>query len=118
MDKQNVGIVGSRGFDDYELLKKSVLEAIKPELINMIISGGAVGADTLAEEFAREFSIPVKVFKPNRKKYGYEASHMRNTEIVENSTLILAFWDGHSTGTKDSLVKAERMGIPVILIYF
>ncbi len=41
-----VAIIGSRGFDDYDLLKSKLAEHINE--IECIISGGAKGADSLA----------------------------------------------------------------------
>ena len=65
----NIAIVGGRDFNDYTLLKESVLAYIdmheKPE---NIVSGGAKGADTLAAQFDEEMSIPLLVFKPDYQK--------------------------------------------------
>lgn len=48
----NIGIVGGRDFSDYELLKNEVSKFIDENLtsVNAIVSGGAKGADTLAEK--------------------------------------------------------------------
>ncbi len=39
-----IAIVGSRGFDNYDLLKETILSTWKPYEIELIISGGAIGA--------------------------------------------------------------------------
>ena len=59
----NVGIVGSRSFSDYKLFK----EIIKKLNLNidLIISGGARGADSLAKQYALENNIPIKIFYPD-----------------------------------------------------
>jgi hypothetical protein len=40
----------------------------------------------------------------------------RNTKIVKVADMLIAFWDGKSRGTSDSINKAFRKGIPLILI--
>jgi len=39
-------------------------------------------------------------------------------EIVNNSDILIAFWDGISQGTKDSINKAEIAGKEVVIVYF
>jgi predicted Rossmann fold nucleotide-binding protein DprA/Smf involved in DNA uptake len=45
-----VGVVGSRDFNDYPLMR-STLNTMK---ISHIVSGGSRGADSLAEQYANE----------------------------------------------------------------
>lgn len=109
-----IAIVGSRNFTDKELFDKVVSDIITREGIpNKVISGGACGADTLAFEWARKNKIEFVVFEPNYKKYprkerNWMAPKDRNTTIVENSDLVLAFWDMSSTGTKDTIEKSIK----------
>lgn len=109
-----LAVIGWRGFTDYTLAKKSINEWIS---INgqpaEIISGGARGADSLAERYASEYHIPVQVFKPDWATQGRAAGILRNTDIIAASTHVLAFVSKHSVGTFDSIRKAERAGIPV-----
>ena len=77
----------------------------------VVISGGAAGADALAEEWAIENTIDFQVFKPQHKDFPksirrFAAPHARNTLIAQHNDIILAFWDGPSTGTKDNIDKA------------
>jgi hypothetical protein len=101
-----LAIVGSRTFNDYEMVKT----ALKDLAITEIVSGGAKGADTLAEQYAAENNIPVKVFKPDWAKYGRGAGPVRNKQIVEYADKVIAFWDGESRGTKSSIDLAEKQG--------
>ncbi|MBM3430403.1 MAG: DUF2493 domain-containing protein [Bacteroidetes bacterium] len=110
----NIAIVGSRNFNDKELFEKVMSEVLliegKP---NKVISGGAVGADTLAYEWAIENKIEIVIFKPRhgdfpKKSRNWMAPKERNTRIVENSEIVLAFWDMSSTGTKDTIEKAIK----------
>jgi predicted Rossmann fold nucleotide-binding protein DprA/Smf involved in DNA uptake len=110
---QKIAVVGSRTFRDDRLLAKTLV-ALKPAVV---ISGGAKGADRLAERWARRSGIEVKIFKPDRKKYRHPYHH-RNRLIAEACDVLIAFWDGHSSGTKYTIDYARRMGKPVTVIRF
>lgn len=109
-----IAVVGSRTFHDYSLLR-STLDQIP---IQEIISGGAPGADTLAEKYAHERKIPLIVIRPEWNKYGRSAGLRRNSEIVALADQIVAFWDGTSPGTYDTITKAQKMGKEVHIIRF
>lgn len=100
-----IAVVGSRSFTDYSKLV-NVLNGVSPSLI---ISGGADGADQLAERYARENNIPVQIFLPDWNQYGRAAGPIRNKLIVENADLVIAFWDGSSPGTRSSINLANSM---------
>jgi hypothetical protein len=112
MSALKFGIIGSRNFTDKELFLCKVNEVIALEgMAILVISGGAIGADAMAEEWAIENSIEFQVFKPQHKDFPksisrFAAPHARNTLIAQNSDVIIAFWDGQSTGTKDTIDKA------------
>ena len=99
-----VAVVGSRGFSDYKLLSET-LDKIK---ITLIISGSAKGADTLGEQYAKDNGIETKIFKPDWEKHGKAAGMLRNTDIINEAELVVAFWDGSSKGTLDSINKAKK----------
>lgn len=74
-------VIGSRSFTDYEKLK-SVLSSYH---ITEIISGGAKGADSLAEQYAIENNITLTVFLPNYDKHPPKiAPLIRNEEIIKH----------------------------------
>lgn len=110
-----VAIVGSRTFDDYTLLYNTLKEITNIELI---VSGGARGADSLAESWAKVNKTPVKIFLPNWDKFGKSAGFKRNVQIVENCDLLIAFWDGKSKGTEHSINLAKQMKKDIKIIYF
>lgn len=107
-----VAVIGSRTFNDYELVK----ETLSTFTISLLVSGGAKGADSLGERYANENNIETLIFKPDWKKHGPAAGPLRNTDIVNNADTIIAFWDCESRGTKDSITKAEKLGKEVIII--
>lgn len=115
-----IAIIGSRTFLDYELLSDTIKNYLSENnlIIKSVVSGGAKGADTLAEKFALENTIEMIVFKPDWKRFGKRAGFMRNTLIIENSDIVFAFWDGKSSGTKDSIEKAKSLNKKVIITHY
>jgi len=103
----NLGIVGSRDFNDYDKLKKEILTLYSIDKIKCIVSGGANGADKLGERFAEEFNLKKRIFYPDWNKYGKRAGFIRNKDIVDNSDKLIAFWDGKSKGTKLTIDLAK-----------
>jgi len=110
-----VAVIGSRDFKDYTKLKNTLDSVFFP--ISEIISGGARGADSLAERYAEENYISLKVFRPDWT-IGKHAGFLRNTQIIESCDVVVAFWDGVSKGTLDSIRKAEKIGKRVIKVLF
>lgn len=111
-----LAIVGSRGFDIYAYLSKT-LEIYFPD-IKQIISGGARGADSLGARYAREHEIPLVEFLPDWDRYGKSAGFKRNEQIVDESTALAAYWDGQSHGTKHSINLARNLQKPVIIFLY
>ena len=57
----------------------------------IIISGGAIGSDKMAERYAKIHNIPVLILVPDWKKHGKKAGILRNTDIINESTHVIAF---------------------------
>ncbi len=102
-----VAVIGSRK------ITVSNLGDYLPENVTEIVSGGAVGVDTSAREYAIKNNIKLTEFLPEYNKFGRSAPLRRNITIIENSDLVLAFWDGASRGTKFVIDKCGEMGVPV-----
>lgn len=81
-----------------------------------IVSGGAIGADTYAKEFAIKHNLKLIEFLPDYEKYGRKAPLVRNKLIVENCYCLIAFWDGKSRGTKYTLDYATKLGKPTKIV--
>jgi hypothetical protein len=107
-----VAVIGSRGFNDYEEVKRT-LSQIE---ITLLVSGGAIGADSLGEQYAKENNIETKIFLPDWNKHGKSAGFIRNTDIINEAELVVAFWDGNSRGTLDSINKAKAQNKKVVII--
>lgn len=110
-----LAVVGYRGFHDYEWARKEINTLLEEErkegeTLECIVSGGAKGADTLAERYAEEHCIKMEVYSPDWKKLGKAAGLIRNTDIVERATHVLAFLSEKSRGTPDTIKKAKALG--------
>lgn len=102
-----LGIIGSRTFNNYNLLKLAIQKYFITWDIDLIVSGGANGADKLAEQYATEFNIKVLIHYADWSK-GRGAGFTRNHEIWKDSDVVVAFWDGQSKGTLHSFKLAEQ----------
>jgi YspA, cpYpsA-related SLOG family len=110
-----VAIIGSRSFEDYELLKEVVGKFGRDF---SIVSGGAAGADRLAERYATEFGKAITVFKPDWNRYGRGAGMVRNKQIIAEADAVFAFWDGSSKGTKNSIELAKKADKPIRVVTY
>jgi len=108
-----IAVVGSRTFTNYELVK-NVLDNCNS--ICMIVSGGAIGADSMGEQYAIENGIDKLIIKPQWDKYGKRAGFIRNIDIIEASDEVYAFWDYKSIGTKHSIRLAQMRNKPCHII--
>ena len=88
--------------------------------ITCVISGGARGIDTLAFQTAEALGIRNLQFLPDREKFQgkmiLQAYQERNRQIVDRCDILLAIWDGKSTGTRNTLAYARRLDKPLFLI--
>jgi len=100
-----IAVIGSRNFNNYNKL----CEILSQYEISEIVSGGAKGADSLAERYSKEYNIKITIFYPNWKKFGKSAGPIRNKEIIDYCDHVVAFWDGSSKGTKSSINIANRL---------
>ena len=110
-------ICGGRDFNDYKCFLREII--INHDEIEEIISGGAVGTDSLAERHADYWGIPITIIKPDWKKYGKSAGFIRNQEMIDrHPDIVVAFWDGVSHGTKDTINRAKKAKIKTLIIYY
>lgn len=116
VSNMRLAIVGSREFTNYDLLCREVAKIQETQKIDLIVSGGATGADTLAKKFAAKNRIPLMEFLPDYSRYGRGAPLQRNSLIVQNADWVLAFVTASSKGTWDTIRKAERAKKKTIIV--
>lgn len=112
-----VAVVGSRTFSNRDLLFEKLDELQRVHGgFDLIVSGGATGADALAEEYALARQIEVMVLEADWKRYGRGAGPMRNQEIVKAADVVVAFWNGESRGTANTIEIARRWKKTVVVV--
>ena len=105
-----IAVIGSRN-----LIVKDVGRYL-PENVTEIVSGGARGIDACAREYAKAHGIKLTEFLPEYEKYGRSAPLKRNLQIIDYADLVLAFWDGHSRGTKFVIDNCKKKNKKVTVI--
>lgn len=111
-------VAGSRTFDDYALLEKTMDRLTRKLKTVIVLNGGAEGADRLGEKWAFSRWHTVMNYFADWEKYGKAAGAIRNQEMVANADALCAFWDGKSPGTKDVIAKARKAKLKVRVILF
>ncbi len=108
-----IGFTGSRNITKLTEEMLSVLDKIENN--DIIIHGGAIGADKLIGEWCGLNNIVQEIIKPinpsNRSHYLY-----RNIEIVTKCDKLIVFWDGESRGTKFTMDYAKARNKEIILV--
>lgn len=106
-------IAGTRTYADYKefnAICEHMLSNVKIPVV--IVSGGASGADAMAERYAIEKGYIKKVFKANWELYGNKAGYIRNEMMHDYIARFpkrgcLLFWNGVSRGTAHSFSLAK-----------
>jgi hypothetical protein len=139
-----LGVVGSRDFPDLPLVRGYILDLYELEGAEdhylTIVSGGAKGVDQEAEKVGHELGLHVISYRPLQtargpyiihkwvdgedtgmwggrvfSKFASAAFH-RNGIIVADCSRLVAFWNGYSRGTQDTIKRAESAGRPLEVI--
>lgn len=100
-------IAGPRDYTDKDKVFREIDLFRKKYGINEIVSGGATGVDTLAEEYANLHQIPFQLFPADWEKYGKAAGPIRNQQMAEYGNVLLAF-DRGTKGTKNMIKTARK----------
>lgn len=114
---QTISVVGGRNFEGKHLLN-DVLDTIlsKNRNITRFVSGGAMGTDSLGEEWARRKGLVCKILEPDWNQHGKAAGIIRNESIIKHADFVVAFWNGRSRGTRDSICRSIKTGRKLFVI--
>lgn len=118
---ERVGFVGSRGFENMELVRTRVGKLGRWDVV---VSGaerpidtfpGKRDVDSVAIAEARRLGLRTAVFRVTREQWQRSklAGKDRNWLLVGDCDRVEAFWDGTSNGTAHAVTAALRLGIPV-----
>jgi hypothetical protein len=86
--------------------------------ITEIVSGCAVGADSLGEYYALQNNIPVKKFPAPWDQYGKAAGAIRNHKMAEYADAAVIIWDGVSKGSKHMINQMSLFRKPYYVHVF
>ncbi len=103
-------IAGSRSITDIDI------SSYIPADTKLIISGGANGVDSLAEQYADKKRLSKLILRPRYDLYRRAAPLKRNDKMVDICDKVLIFWDGVSKGTKHTIDYANKIGKPIEII--
>lgn len=117
-------VCGDRDWTDAKLLGRVLDEFVagleEERYWPLLVTGGAPGADTLAEDWACDKGISRCVIMAPWRVYGRRAGPWRNRQMAEwgHVNHVIAFHDYivGSKGTKDMLKVAKKLGITHELI--
>jgi hypothetical protein len=106
-------VCGGRKYSNKQRLWGYLDAVHKSKGIDLIIEGGAGGADKLAKEWALDRGIPVCEFLANWNKHGKKAGPIRNGAMIKfgKPDGVAAFSGGR--GTQDMKRQAMDNGIIV-----
>lgn len=102
-----VMVCGSReGFTDVEVMQ--ALDELfhehsyhPPHMI--VIHGAACGVDTIARRWASIHGAVLEEYPAEWEKHGKAAGYIRNKTMVDSADIVVAFWNGKSKGTYNSI---------------
>ena len=102
-----IAIIGSRGItiDNIDFFVKDFVKDG-----DEIVSGGALGVDLCAREYAKSRNLKITEFLPDYKLYGKAAPIVRNRQIVDYADKIIVIWDGRSRGSLFTMRYARKTG--------
>lgn len=104
-------VCGGRDFDQSKAVGRTLAGL---DGVSLIISGGAPGADRLAESWANHNKVPLCVFPANWRFAGRAAGPLRNQAMIDHGKpdLVVAFPGGR--GTADMVSRAKAAGVRII----
>ena len=108
-------IAGSRIFQDYEVVKKAIEESGYP--ITEVVSGCALGVDSLGEHWGIKNNIPIVRFHAEWTKYKKASGPIRNQKMAEYGDALIAVWDNESRGTGDMVRRMKKLDKEVHIKY-
>lgn len=116
-------IIGSRNITNPEVVFTLIDRFIKDQCVGppVLISGGAIGVDSLVKKYAKTRGIDFIEFLPYHlvdKEVQYSARYFfaRNRQMIQNADKVLAIWDGESTGTQHAIRYSQKINVPVMVI--
>jgi hypothetical protein len=109
-------VTGSRDWDDIATICRELASAADGARNDSIVlvSGGAKGADAIAEMYAGAMDWGIEVYPADWEAHGRAAGPIRNIQMVDlGADICVAFIKNNSRGASHCSTYAEARGIPV-----
>lgn len=117
MEYKKIAIVGSRTYSErLDIFCQKFFDEISRSSNIMIVSGGAKGADSMAELLAENYQLPFVKFPAQWDVHGKSAGFKRNAQIAEFSDMCVAFWDMKSKGTANTISLFQKLNKVVRIV--
>jgi hypothetical protein len=112
-----IGVIGSKNFKDSDLIH-AWLDRLNKELgpFDKIVIGGIGGTDSSAQKWAKNNQIEIKFHYADWSTYGKKAIYVRNILIVDNSDILVVFWDGDSKDSAHAIRIARASNKHLLVI--
>ena len=104
-------IAGSRDITSMRELEAAIADCGWE--ITQVVSGRAIGVDTLGEEWANSKGLPIDYHPADWDQYGKAAGYRRNAEMAACSEALIVLWNGTSKGTAHMMKCAEQKGLKI-----
>lgn len=107
-------VTGGRDYADRDRAFAALDELHAERQITALATGGAAGADRLAEAWAASRGVPSCRYTPDWQEHGRAAGVIRNTSMLKEFApdVVVAFAGGK--GTADMVKKARRAGVELV----
>lgn len=111
-------VCGGRGYRNREFVFSTLntINAAYDDGITCVVHGNAPGADSLADDWARQEGVEVRAVPAQWALHGRRAGPIRNAQMLAENPdigLVVAFPGG--TGTEDMIRKAKAAGIDTLV---
>lgn len=113
---KKLGVVGSRILVGEIRIDQDLKYILDNSGLEAIVSGGAKGVDTSAEEFAHDNKLHPIIHMANWRKHGKKAGILRNVYIARDCDALLAYIQGESKGTKNTISQVEKLKKPLLIV--
>lgn len=121
MNTTHMIVVGSRSYSDRAELYR-VCDSVRTSSVVYVVSGGALGADSLGVAWARSRGLLVREFPADWGRFGRSAGFRRTAELlawVPSSSVVVCFVDrllADCRGSVFTVGAARRRGLPVVTV--
>ena len=103
-------VVGSRSITEFDL------SPYITDDVDTVISGGAEGIDSLAEQYADLHRLSKYILRPRYDLYGRAAPLKRNEQMIDMADAVLVIWDGKSKGTQYTIRYTKKINKPITVV--